>query len=87
MICLLSLIRLIACWRTLDAQPSEEIALGDDAHRRFNNEEALMHYLEALNGDSSSYEALWKGARTSSGRNRTSSACVLRRYADCVRTE
>jgi len=54
---------LIACGQTLDAQPSEEIALGDNAYGRFDNEEALMHYLEALNGDSSSYEALWKGAR------------------------
>ena len=63
MIWLLGLVMLLACGQTLDAQPSEEIALGDNAYGRFDNEEALMHYLEALNGDPSSYEALWKGAR------------------------
>ncbi len=60
---LLGLVMLLACGQTLDAQPSEEIALGDKAYGRFDNEEALMHYLKALKGDSSSYEALWKGAR------------------------
>ncbi len=63
MIWLLGLVMLLACGQTVDAQPSEEIALGDKAYGRFDNEEALMHYLEALKGDSSSYEALWKGAR------------------------
>ena len=60
---LLGLVMLLACGETLDAQPSEEIALGDKAYGRFDNEEALRHYLKALKGDSSSYQALWKGAR------------------------
>ncbi len=61
--CLLGLLMLFASGQTLDAQPSEEIALGDKAYGRFENEEALAHYLEAFKGDSSSYEALWKAAR------------------------
>ena len=44
--------------------PAEHIALGDSAYAHFKPDEALTHYIEAIGPDSSSYEALWKAARS-----------------------
>ena len=44
--------------------PADHISLGDSAYARFKPDEALTHYLAAVGPDSSSYEALWKAARS-----------------------
>ena len=43
---------------------TEHIAIGDSIYARFKPDEALPHYQAALGADSSSYEALWKAARS-----------------------
>jgi len=41
-----------------------QVALGDAAYERFDNDEALAHYVEALEADPNDDEALWKAARS-----------------------
>ena len=43
---------------------AEQIAVGDAAYQRFDNDEALAHYVKALDAAPSSHEALWKAARS-----------------------
>lgn len=42
---------------------AQEIALGDAAYAKFDNQTALQHFLKALKVDPNNCQALWKGAR------------------------
>src|SRR5262245_22049379 len=44
--------------------PAQQIATGDSIYAQFKPDEALPHYRAAIGADSSSYEALWKAARS-----------------------
>lgn len=43
---------------------ADHVAMGDSAHTALRPEEALAHYQAAIALDSTSYEALWKAARS-----------------------
>ncbi|GAC1477496.1 MAG: hypothetical protein NVS1B4_20260 [Gemmatimonadaceae bacterium] len=55
----------VAAERKPAPSAAEHIALGDQAHVERDAAGALAHYQAALLADSTSYEAMWKGARES----------------------
>ena len=60
---LLILVALLVPGQAANTGRAEQIALGDAAYERFDNESALAHYLEMLEAEPNNPEALWKAAR------------------------
>ncbi len=60
---LLILVALLVPGQAANTGRAEQIALGDAAYDRFDNESALAHYLEVLEAQPNNPEALWKAAR------------------------
>ena len=60
---LLILVALLVPGQAANTGRAEQIALGDAAYERFDNESALAHYLEVLEAQPNDPEALWKAAR------------------------
>ena len=63
MIRLLMMVALLVPGQAASTASSAQIALGDTAYERFDNDSALAYYLEVLETEPDNAEALWKAAR------------------------